>query len=106
MEDADSKRYQHEINHLKQTILALRRELEKKQLEINTRLQSTKQAASEQINQLEKTIQQMRLRVEEEHSARESDVLRATKSLREQLRQERQESESLRRQLLQVKNDG
>ena len=40
MADTDSQRYQHEIKHLKETINALRDELEKKQVEINRRLQS------------------------------------------------------------------
>ena len=82
MADTDSQRYQHEINHLKETINALRDELEKKQVEINRRLQSSKQAASEQIKQLERTIDQMRLRLEEEHSARKTDVQKATESLK------------------------
>ena len=65
MADRDSQRHQHEIRHLKETINALRDELEKKQVEINRRLQSSKQTASEQIKQLEMTIDQMRERLED-----------------------------------------
>ena len=72
MSDTDSQRYQQEINHLKETIFALRDELEKKQAEINKRLQSSKQAATEQIKQLEQTIDQMRMTLEEERSENEA----------------------------------
>ena len=106
MADTDSQRFQLEINHLKETINALRDELEKKQMEINRRLQSSKQASSEQIKQLEGTIDQMRIRLEEEHSARKTDVEKATRHLNEQLQQALRENETLTLQLGQTKNNG
>ena len=84
----------------------MRAELEKKQMEINRRLQSSKQASSEQIKQLEETIDRMRLRLEEEHAARKTEVEEATRHLNEQLQHARQTNEALRLQLGQKENSG
>ena len=60
----------------------------------------------EQIKQLEETIDQMRMRLEDEHSARESDVQKATQHLNEQLQQARLTNEALKLQLGPIKNNG
>lgn len=99
MKKADVQKPQLEISHLKGTVQELRLELEKKNLEIERRVQTARQAAKEQNKQLEDTIDRMRIRLEEEYASRESQIQAETLALKDQLQQAQQTIIALREQL-------
>ncbi len=102
MTNDDARNAQLEIHHLEQTIRELRAELEKKNLEIERRVQAARQTSNERTKQLEETIDRMRDALEKEHGSREAQIQAVTRSLKDQLQQAQQTILAMREQLEQI----